>query len=544
MDDRQLPLVVRYLRKLTGAGPAGDQVDRELLERFATGQEETAFAELVQRHGPMVQGVCRRVLRDVHDAEDAFQATFLVLVRKAGSLQERGSVAGWLYTVAYRLALKAKANAWRNQLRERKLDALPAAEAPADSIWWELRPILDEELLRLPEKYRVPIVLCYLEGKTTAEAAHHLGCPLGTVSSRLARARDRLRARLARRGLGLSSGLFVTALTQQGTSAAPPSTLVQTALQAALSFVPGKAGRAVSTPAAVLAEGMLKSRWAAGLKFAAALLLTLGAAGAATAVLLRPPPADQPSAVDTGEALVERRLAAPEEPDDPECRDHPRRGRGPRLIAKPEAFPTLVGPACSHCRDEAARRAGELTANDRALCWVRGAYHGGAIPLRFFLNPYRVISDKYGVFVYDPDAGYARGFAPSLEFRFYGWRGGVLVMRHQDGTLFSGLSGRAFAGPRRGSRLQPVPTLVSDWGFWLRGYPNSLAYRMADKYQPVALPTKVHPDSCHSRGSDDKRLPVTTPILGVVEGRHARSPRSPCWPRPACSATAWAGGRA
>src|SRR5215813_12512273 len=119
------------------------------------------------------------------------------------------------------------------------------------------------------------------------------------------------------------------------------------------------------------------------------------------------------------------------------------------LIARPDAFPTLVNPACSHCRDEAKRRAGELKADDRVLCWIRGYSDGGAIPLRFFLNPYRVISDSYGVFVYDPDAGYTRGFAPSFEFRFHGYRNGVMVMRHADGTLYSCLSGRAFAGPRK-----------------------------------------------------------------------------------------------
>jgi hypothetical protein len=162
-------------------------------------------------------------------------------------------------------------------------------------------------------------------------------------------------------------------------------------------------------------------------------------------------------------------------------------------------------------------------AEDRVLCWVRGAHNGGAIPLRFFLNSYRVISDKYGVFVYDPDAGYARGFAPSLDFCFHGWRNGVLVIRHKDGTLYSGLSGRAFDGPRKGSRLEAVPTLLSDWNFWLQRYPGSLIYRMDDKYQPVALPTTVHADSCHSRGPADRRLASTTPVLGVVEGEEARA---------------------
>ena len=126
-------------------------------------------------------------------------------------------------------------------------------------------------------------------------------------------------------------------------------------------------------------------------------------------------------------------------------------GKEPILIAKPEAFKTLVNPLCSHCVDEAKRRASELRTDDRVLCWIRGYSDGGAIPYRFFLNPYRVISDTYGVFVYDPDAGYARGFAPSLDFSFYGWRNGVMVMKHKDGTLYSCLSGVAFDGPKKGT---------------------------------------------------------------------------------------------
>src|SRR5262249_31325318 len=203
--------------------------------------------------------------------------------------------------------------------------------------------------------------------------------------------------------------------------------------------------------------------------------------------------------------------------------EHPRRDDGGTLIVSPDAFATLVNPACSHCRDEARRRAADLRDEDRVLCWVRGDHDGGAIPFRFFLNTHRVISDTYGVFVYDPDAGYARGFAPSLEFRFHGWRKGVMVMRHKDGTLYSCLSGLAFGGPGKGSRLHPVPTLVSAWDYWLQRYPGAVAYRMDPKYQAAELPTAVHKDSCHSRARPDRRLPVSTPVLGVVEGTHARA---------------------
>lgn len=203
--------------------------------------------------------------------------------------------------------------------------------------------------------------------------------------------------------------------------------------------------------------------------------------------------------------------AAGEQPDEPP------------VVAKPDAFKTLVNPTCSHCRDEAKRRAVELKHDDRLLAWTRGYSDGGAIPFRFFLNPYRVISDSYGVFVYDPDAGYARGYAPSYEFRFHGWRNGVMVMKHKDGTLYSCLSGVAFEGPKKGTRLKAVPTVVSDWGWWLEKYPNAVAYHMFDKYQPVELPAEEHPDSVKSRGKPDPRLKTGDEVLGVWTGKIARA---------------------
>jgi hypothetical protein len=204
--------------------------------------------------------------------------------------------------------------------------------------------------------------------------------------------------------------------------------------------------------------------------------------------------------------------------------DSPDDQTDPHLVAKPDAHKTLVNPDCSHCRDEAKRRANELRDADPVLCWIRdtkGKYNGGAIPVRFFLNPYRVISDSYGVFVYDPDAGYARGFAPSYDFSFYGWRNGVMVMKHKDGTLYSCLSGIAFAGPRKGHRLEPVPTITSRWGSWLKHYPDSVAYHMYEKYQAVELPVGSNPDSQKSRLPSDKRLPANTEVLGIVDGTGA-----------------------
>src|SRR5262249_51839372 len=187
-----------------------------------------------------------------------------------------------------------------------------------------------------------------------------------------------------------------------------------------------------------------------------------------------------------------------------------------------EAFETLVNPACSHCVDEAKRRKAELREDDRVLAWIRGYSEGGAIPYRFFLNPYRVISDSYGVFVYDPDAGFARGFTASYDFRFHGWRNGVIVMRHKDGTLYSCLTGLAFDGPRKGDRLTPWPTITTDWGWAMKHYPGGVQYQMFEKYKPVELPKKENTDSIASRGEPDKRLPADEMVLGVYPGGRAK----------------------
>src|SRR5262245_24690736 len=203
--------------------------------------------------------------------------------------------------------------------------------------------------------------------------------------------------------------------------------------------------------------------------------------------------------------------------------------KGPTLIAKPDAFKALLGPDCSHCLVEAQRRKSELRADDRALCWRQvfqdGYTNDGAIPLRFFLNTHRILNDGWGMFVYDPDAGFARGFSPGGgPYVFHGWRNGVMVIKSKkDGTLYSALTGIAFDGPRKGTRLEPRTTLVTDWGFWHERYPQALAYTMYDKYQPVELPTTVNEDSRKSRGPADPRLPADTMVLGVWDGKRARA---------------------
>jgi hypothetical protein len=201
--------------------------------------------------------------------------------------------------------------------------------------------------------------------------------------------------------------------------------------------------------------------------------------------------------------------------------------KGPTLVARPGAFKPLFSPDCSHCKAEGLKRKDDLRAADRVLCWRQvfndGYTNDGAIPIRFFLNAYRVLSDSWGVFVHDPDAGYARGFRPEGRYTFYGWRNGVMVMKGEDGTLYSCLTGVAFQGPRKGARLEPRATLVSDWGFWNKRYPQSVAFTMFEKYQPVELPARLNEDSLKSRGPADKRLPADTPVLGVWDGKRARA---------------------
>jgi RNA polymerase sigma factor (sigma-70 family) len=276
--------VVRFLRRLVGEGRGGGVTDGQLLERFVRGRDEAAFAVLVERHGPLVLGVCRRVLDDAHAAEDAFQATFLVLVRKAGSIARPEQLGNWLYGVAYRTAARARGAAARRRAHERRAAERTAGPAAPEPEWPDLRAVLDEELARLTQRYRAPLVLCYLEGKTTEEAARELGCPRGTVLSRLARGREQLRRRLVRRGLAPSAGL-PAALLAGTAGAAVPAPQAETTRKAALAAAAGNATGAVSPRVAALTEGVLRAMFLTKLKTAAAvaavglLLLAGGLAG-------------------------------------------------------------------------------------------------------------------------------------------------------------------------------------------------------------------------------------------------------------------------
>jgi RNA polymerase sigma factor (sigma-70 family) len=282
--------VRQFIRRLALGPESGELTDGALLGRFAERGDETAFAVLVQRYGSLVLGVCERVLQDAHEAEDAFQATFLVLVQKAGSLDRRGSLGNWLYAVAYRTAVKARLRAAQRRREQRHTGDLPATHNAGDAVWTELRPVLDEEINQLPEKYRSPLVLCYLEGKTNQQAASELGWPLGSISRRLARGRELLRRRLLGRGLVLSGAVLLTMLTEKA-RAAVPIRLTESTIRAALAFKRAHVNGAPSSDVVGLAHEVL-----AGLKTApqkAGLLLALStrrgkfiAAGITLALLL------------------------------------------------------------------------------------------------------------------------------------------------------------------------------------------------------------------------------------------------------------------
>jgi RNA polymerase sigma factor (sigma-70 family) len=277
----------RLLRQLIPARPAPEGSDASLLEQFVRHRDEAAFAALMQRHGPMVLGVCRRVLHEAQDADDVFQATFLVLVRKAAVIRHPELLGNWLYGVAYHIALQARAGAARWRSHERQVEDVPAPEPVDERIWEELRPLLDEEIHRLPEKYRAPVVLCYLEGKTYAEAARMLGWAEGTVSGRLARAREKLRTRLAFRGLTLSAATLAATLGQQG-SAAVPAALAQVTFQAAaLTAAAGPAAAAglISAQAAALSQAALQTTFAVKLKILGAVVAAAGLVGLGGAVV-------------------------------------------------------------------------------------------------------------------------------------------------------------------------------------------------------------------------------------------------------------------
>jgi RNA polymerase sigma factor (sigma-70 family) len=316
MANGRLDGVLQHIRKLVAAEGGGAVSDQQLLERFVRRRDEEAFAALVQRHGPMVLAVCRRVLGNPHDAEDACQAAFLILARKAASIRKQASVGSWLHGVAYRAAANLKRAIARRRRREAPVVDVPQAE-PAEVSWREVRAVLDEELQRLPERFRAPLLLCCLEGKTRDEAAQELGWSVGAVRGRLERGRELLRARLTRRGVTLSAALLAALLTEKAVTAALPAGLVVTIVKAVL---PSAAGRTaaqgvVSARVVALTEGVLRAMLMTRLKFVAAVLFVVGLAGVGIGVLtsgvLTAQPPDDPTAAPGAAPEQDGRAADP-----------------------------------------------------------------------------------------------------------------------------------------------------------------------------------------------------------------------------------------
>jgi RNA polymerase sigma factor (sigma-70 family) len=286
MTISRLTMLVDRLCTAASRQDGGALTDADLLMRYQAARDEAAFATLVRRHGPMVLGVCRRVLRDAHDAEDAFQATFLVLIRKADSVRPREALGNWLYGVAYRAALKTREASLRRNARERLVPDLPEPVTVAQGLWNDLLPILDRELAGLPEKYRLPIILCGLEGKSRTQAAKELGWPEGTVAGRLSQGRALLARRLARHGVVVSGGVLAALLSRNVARAAVPAAL-------ALAAVKSAGGAALPGAAAELAEAVLKGMGLAKVKVVTIICLALGLmmAGAALFAARPSPPA-------------------------------------------------------------------------------------------------------------------------------------------------------------------------------------------------------------------------------------------------------------
>ena len=297
MVNTQLGAVVRHLRRLRSqeSGRAGS--DGDLIAAFSARNDQAAFAELVERYSPLVLGVCRRVLRQEQDAEDAFQATFLVLARNAGAIRKRESLGSWLYGVAYRVAMRARQQTVRRRAREAQTTMVPPGDPAWKAAWQEVQAVLDEEIQALPEKSRAAFVLCCLEGLPQAEVARRLGVKEGTVWSRLSQARKLLQKRLAQRGVALSAVLAATALAA-GRAPAVPARLAAAAVQAATLFA-----RAGTVPAGTvaanvlgLAKGVQKTMFPTTIKTTALLLLTAGALALGLGAALRAGPADPPRA--------------------------------------------------------------------------------------------------------------------------------------------------------------------------------------------------------------------------------------------------------
>jgi RNA polymerase sigma factor (sigma-70 family) len=308
MTRTPLSPVVRQLRRWAGPDPVADASDADLLGRFRTDRDDRAFAALLLRHGPLVWGVCWQVLHHRQDAEDAFQATFLLLARHAGSIRDGQALASWLHRAAYRVATKAGQNMARRRVQEQKAERRQVSRPEAEAAWREMQTILQEEVERLPEKYRAPFLLCCLEGHTGAEAARLLGWKEGTLTGRLSEARKLLQRRLARRGVLLSAVLAAAAVGRAGAAAATV-TLAETTVEAALSFA-AHAGSAPA-PAVALASAVAREVLVGKVKVATAVLLATAVVAFAGVMARQAPAAAEGAPAAAGPAGPASRESAP-----------------------------------------------------------------------------------------------------------------------------------------------------------------------------------------------------------------------------------------
>jgi RNA polymerase sigma factor (sigma-70 family) len=359
--------VLRSFRRIVGGDAGAGLTDRQLLEAFAGRRDGDAFAALVRRHGPMVLGVCRRLLSETGDVEDAFQATFLVLVQKAGALRRPELLGNWLYGVACRVAAHARTQAARRRVHERRAAEVPPPDPPDHEALGDLRDVLDQELERLPDRYRTPVVLCYLEGKTNDEAAGELGWSRGTLAGRLHRARGLLRARLGRRGYGPAEGVFPAVLPRDLAAPPVPPALASSAVRVGLLVAAGEAASGASAGTLGLTAGVLRAMALTRARTAAAALLALGLLATGVGVVSY-------RALAAGQAAAPNAAAAPPGPAAPAPREkapEPRPAFGEALAAArdipdgAERVPVLVRIAL------AQGRAGDRDAADKTLRQAR-----------------------------------------------------------------------------------------------------------------------------------------------------------------------------
>jgi RNA polymerase sigma factor (sigma-70 family) len=296
MAKRQLGSILDYIQQVAAAAQANSMSDGELLRQFIDRRDQAAFGALVRRHGALVLGVCRQVLVHEQDAEDAFQATFLVLAKGAASVRSPQSLASWLHGTAYRISMTTKRDEARRRAHECRAIPLEPREAAAELTWREAASALHQEIQKLPEKYRAPVVLHYLNGKSCHEVAVALGLKEGTVWSRLAQARKLLHERLARRGLELGAVLAAVAVARS--AAAVPPLLIAKMARVAVQFVAGGSAAGATANALSLATGVMKTMFLTKLKIAATILLTVGAVTGGAGLLAHPPSA---ALVDRGQ---------------------------------------------------------------------------------------------------------------------------------------------------------------------------------------------------------------------------------------------------